>query len=348
MLLMSSLLYETEEGAMQNRLEQWWVLLSDTGPRAIGRHTAFVAGVASLGAHLFDRFFGNKLFSARSIGVSACFSLACLGIVCSPGLSGLLSEIPGAPYFLVVVLLLAMGFLPGALGPRLPQKSWLVGVAILVVVAFCGMDIVDWFNLPIPLALVFSEMKAEYIRYYFTSREFFYYFTFVFLTIASDTLFIAATRWLLRVSAKLRSNLTIIVLMLVNVALACLLVVFPVSEAWGLKSVAAIISSGHAVDAANHYASLSNTKQSFLATLAGSNLLDGLVACAFFLVLLVLLLHRLVWPIVQRPIYALATRDVMHRRKFFFALGLVLVGLGGVPRSVIDHVTVFLKEILGL
>src|SRR5277367_4266777 len=91
LILMSTFLYETEEGAIQNKLDEWRAVLSETEPQAIDRHAAFVAAVAGLGGRLFDGLFGQRLVSPRSIGVSTCFSLASLFLVCLPGLSGLLS-----------------------------------------------------------------------------------------------------------------------------------------------------------------------------------------------------------------------------------------------------------------
>jgi hypothetical protein len=335
LILMSSLLYETEEGAIQNRLEQWWIVLVDAEPRAVDRHAAFVANVAALGSHLFDRLFGSKLFSVRSLGVSACFSLASLGVVCSPGLSGWLIYLPSYLYALVVILLLLMGVLPAVAGPRWPRKSWLVGVAILTLIAFLGMDTVDWFNVPVYEG---SPSPVEAV----------YYLGFVIVTIASDSLFIVVTRWLLRTSSRLNSKLTIIGLMLGNVSLAGLLVLLPVLAAWGFKGVSAIIQSHDIVRAVNYYVGFSTARQCFLATLAASNTLDGIVACTFFIVLFVLLVHRLIWPTIQRPVYALASWGIVRRRKLFFVAGLGLIGVGGLPESAVEHLRKFLQGILDL
>jgi len=99
LILMSVLLYETEEGEIENTLEKWWVFLSDTERLAVGKHMSFVAAVASLANRLFDRLLGERLLSLRAVGISACFSIASLGIVSSPALNGyLLFELPTLPY----------------------------------------------------------------------------------------------------------------------------------------------------------------------------------------------------------------------------------------------------------
>src|ERR1700745_1792108 len=296
LILMSSILYEKEEGTIQNKLEEWWVVLSDTESRAVNKHAAFMSGVANLGGRLFDRLFGEKLFSLRSVAVSACFSLASLGLVCTPGLSGWLIEIPSFLYITVIALLLVMGVLPSVLGPGWPKKLWLLGVVVLTFICFVGMDVVNWFDVP-----SWFETEGD------STAEVFYYLIFVVVTVASDSLFIAATRWLLRISSKFNSRTKILGLMVGNVSLACLLVIVPVSLAWGVRSVGKIVRSHDIVSAVNYYVAADNPNQSFLASVAASNVLDGLVACTFFILLSVLLIHRLVWPTIQRPVYALAS-----------------------------------------
>jgi hypothetical protein len=321
-------LYENEEGEVKNRLEAIWVTLSDAGSIAVRKHAAFMAGVAALTGRLFDRLFGVKLFSLWSVGVSACLSLASVVIVCSPGLSTMLSQLPVPFYWSLATLLLLMGFVPalrwrsgGIQNAKVLRIFWLVGVAFLVFLTFIAMDSVDWFNLPIRPGGGMDFIEVENAEYY-------YYAAFVVVTIASDTIFIAATRWLLRVSSRLDSLAAILAIMLGNVLLAFLLVVVPVSWAWGVGVVPTAFRSGNIVKTLNDYAYVSNSHQSFLATLAASNLLDGLVASAFFILFFTLLLHRLIWPFIQRPVYALATRDVVRRRRVIRKIGLALVGVG--------------------
>jgi hypothetical protein len=343
LILVSAILYETEEGKIQNKLEEWWVVLCDAESRAVKKHAAFVAEVVALARHVFDTLFGQKLFSIRALGVSACFSLSSLGIVCARGLSGLLNELPISLYACVVILLLVMGVAPASLGRRWVELRayralWLAGVGFLVVASFLGMDYVNWFNVPIQFQVTdtgFAIRRGD-------SIEAVYYLIFIVFTIASDSLFIAATRWLLRISSKLSSRMKILGLMAGNVSLACLLVLVPVSLGWGAGAVPKIIWSESIVQTINEYAGFSNSRESFFATLAASNMLDGVVACTFFILLFILLIHRSIWPTVQRPVYALAARGIASRRRFFFALGVFLVGLGGMPPSAVT----IIKELL--
>jgi hypothetical protein len=337
LIAMSTFLHETEEGAIQNKLDEWRVVLSETEPRAINRHAAFVAAVAGLGGRLFDALFGQRLVSPRSVGVSACFSLASLFLVCSPGLSGMLSEIPGSLYYSLLVGLIAMGALPSLLKsrrpirPRLLKTLWLVGIVILVFCSYFCMDIVNWFNVPYRVTESGLNLKIH-IPY---RLEAFYYVAFIFITIASDSLFIVSTRWLLRKSSGLLSTLQIIGVMLGNVILACSLVILPVALAWGASAVTRILAGGKIVKTTNDYVLSSDSHQSFLASLGASNILDGLVACVFFVLLFTFLAHRLVWPIVKRPVYAVARCGIVRRRRLFLVLGIAMVGFGGMPTATI-------------
>lgn len=335
--LMSAVLYENEEGAIQNKLEEWWIVLSDTESRAIRKHVAFVAGVAVLVGRLFDRLFGQKLLSGQSIGVAACFSLASTFLVCSPGLPGLLSDLSPFVYYLLIAALVAMGLLPAALRRGTPKKRrvlgrlWLTGVAILTFVAFVSMDVVDWFNLPFKMHGSGTEVYAGVQP----SVEAMYYLLFIVLTIGCDWLFIAATRWLLRKGSKFDSTARILALTLGNVLLSCFLVIFPIGLAWGFDAFTQIIWSHSMVQTIVDFVSSSNAHQAFFATLGASNVLDGMVACIFFILLIALLMHRLFWPSLQRPVYALASRGIVRRRRLFFAIGMILVGFGGVTKSAI-------------
>ena len=319
-VLISVFLYEPEEGLIQNKLEEWWVALSDAEPRAVNKHTAFMAAVADFASRVFDRLFGKKLLSIRSVGVSACFSLASLGLVCSPGLKLFDMWYPdylGVLYGPVIISLVIIGMLPAALGTRLPERRWFVGVVLLCLVALAGMHAVDWFD---------AHARV--------GRETLYNAVFLLVTVGSDTLFIAVTRWLLRKATRFHSVAGILGAILANISLAGLLVFLPTFIAW--KEFTGRVKLPDKLDISDaivQYTWSSNSREIFLTTLSGSNVLDAVVACAFFILLLILLLHRLLWPIVKRPVYVLARLGILHRRALFLILGMFLMGAGGVSSS---------------
>lgn len=363
LMLMATVLYPDEEGVIQNRLETSWIVLSDAEVRAVNKHASFVAAVASLADRFYDRLLGQKLFSIRAVGVSACFSLASLLLVCSPGLSTLLLfNISNALYYGLIVALIVLGVLPALFRKRRVQPNegmlgrkkawrvilrvflqvlWLLAVLYLGFLVLMCMDAVNWFNLPRAVGGTELELDLFQIN---PSAEVRYYLVFIVLTVASDAVFIAVTRWLLRKSSKSDSRMKILGLMTGNVLLASTLVVIPVASAWGFSGVSKLVHSRRQLfNTVILYVASSNPRQTFLSSLGASNMLDGLVAATFFILLFGLLLHRLFWPILQRPTYAFATRGIVKRRKLFFFLGAVMVGFGGMPNSIIKVVSKILE-----
>src|ERR1700686_3912944 len=79
MIASSGLLYETEEGAIQNRIETLWIKLSDAQSVALSKQARFTQAVAILTSQIFDKVFGVKLDSLQSVTVSTCFSMVSLG-----------------------------------------------------------------------------------------------------------------------------------------------------------------------------------------------------------------------------------------------------------------------------
>jgi len=82
------------------------------------------------------------------------------------------------------------------------------------------------------------------------------------------------------------------------------------------------------VDLFESLALSSSPRNIFLLTLAGSNLFDAVVAFAFLGLFLLMLFHRMLWPLVQRPVYAIARGGLVRYRKVLLTLGAVLLALG--------------------
>jgi hypothetical protein len=142
----------------------------------------------------------------------------------------------------------------------------------------------------------------------------------IIVSFISDMLFIAMTRWILRRSASLRQFAAIIGLVTLNVFLATLLSVVPYllvaysREMFGRMTSALVIIF---------------------------NLLDSLIASIFILLAVVLLAHRLFWPLVSRPLYALRERGL--RSKAFYTVGSALIGYAAAG----ERVWRFLDKLIG-
>lgn len=314
--LLSLFLYETEEGIVQNKLEELWIRLSEAKSAALSKQGKFIRTVSDLTEALFNRVFGKELVSFQSVAVSACLSLFSLGIVTCRGVYDLpFPDIVEGLYGPVILLLFAAGIFPAVLKDRLPRKIWFLSVALLCIVSFWGMYASNWFG------EIFSGASPI--------RELRYDAAFLLLTILCDTLFVVATRWLLRRASSLHSVARILGTVLGNIGVATLLVLIPLIEPLRSGGDLNLWNARHdLVHLFERQAAVDTSGNIFLLTLAGSNLFDAAVAFAFVGLFLMMLLHRLLWPVLQRPVYSIAKGDLTRRRKLFLVLGTILLGLG--------------------
>src|SRR6266404_2675641 len=118
LLFYASLSYETEDGRIQNLLEEWWIKVDDYKKQAISEHTAFIKALASLVTNIFVKVFGTRIYSVESLGVSICYSDVCLGL-----LSVLLSKLSPTTPFRVsdIASLITFGIIYGSLPILLRQ-----------------------------------------------------------------------------------------------------------------------------------------------------------------------------------------------------------------------------------
>jgi hypothetical protein len=292
MILSSGLLYETEEGLVQNRIEALWVKLSDAQSVALSKQARFTQAIAILTSQIFDMVFGATLVSLQSVTVSTCLSMVSLGVICLPGAFDLLPDEVQIFYVPVVLLFLVAGLLPVILRRKLPRRLWLASVVVLCIVAFVGMHRAGWFAGPLVRLGPVAEVAYD--------------LGFLLLTITCDTLFVISTRWLLRKGSSLHSAARILGVTLGNCALALVLVLLPFVVALGGTGVMNLWKAEGRVSIVEFYAESSAPRNLFLMTLAGSNVFDAVVASVFFGLFLIMLLHLMLWPMLQRPVYGLA------------------------------------------
>lgn len=97
-------------------------------------------------------------------------------------------------------------------------------------------------------------------------------------------------------------------LILLNLVLAALLYMLPLTLAYGRDTT--------------------ETFTRVCILVAFLNLVESLVGSVFILLALAMLAHRLIWPLICRPLYALRERGV--RRRVFAAVGVALLTYAGV------------------
>lgn len=301
-------LYEPEQGKIENRLEEWWVRLDDQRDAAVSRHTAFMREVARLVGQGFDRLFGHQLFSVQAFGVSSALSMATywaaqilllpLGRLVGESVATLVVD--GVEIFLVFTGCIVCGIMPSLRRSRTVRL--IAFLPMLLTVLYLGISDVamssqsvnrlsnDLVNLRSDVGVPLMATVASF---------------------ACDLLFIAATRRLLRWSAGLRRFSEIAAVILLNSLIGVLFILGPylIGNSMSGNSIFTLVLGD------------------MFGMLSALNVVDGLVASVFIFLAVSMLAHRLFWPLINRPLYALRERGV--RRAVFATVGVALLAYAG-------------------
>jgi hypothetical protein len=130
------------------------------------------------------------------------------------------------------------------------------------------------------------------------------------VSIASDFFFIVLTRWILGRAARSDSFGRIMVLLIGDALLAACLILLPLFA--------------FSVTSAADYSGPEEMSYACWLT-ALSNAIDGFVASSCFLLAITMLLYRILWPVVERPLYAAHRFRITKQKKLCFFIGLALV-----------------------
>jgi len=306
------LLFEEEEQSIGRTLRRWSDNLRARQTAALSRHTAFMQGVADLVARGFDSLFGEKLISARAFLISV--HLSCLSIILvATILAGHFLRLSDAVPPALMVLALA-GLLYWLVRHKEFPRHPLSAVELVVCTGLMmGCIHVGYrFFRQSPLLSLESAALDSILP-----------ICGVLAAIASDFIFIAVTRRVLRLCSEVNNSAGIAALLAINWAASLLLVALPFrfSGATSIDQVLPRILEYYSVPWFEIWP--------FVGL---SNILDVFVASSVFVLGLILLVHRLLWPIVNRPFYAFATRTEFRRGLLFiFGIALLATGFGIAP-----------------
>jgi hypothetical protein len=286
-------LYEDEEGRFQNKVEEWWIRLSDKQKVSRSAVAAFMQEVARLTGRGFDRLFGRSLFSPRIIPVSIYLSIASIFLL-------VLLVVPRAKYTAgtsrQAAVALFVYFLALALVPAIFKSKWILTL---------------WWAI-IPAALLGMSGFLVFVFKTRGARSAFYGVGLVLLVFVSslvcDLIYITLTRQILRRISRIDHIHEILLMIFLNLLALAVPVFGPV------------------------YAGLALTKY---APMAGAmvlfsimfNSIDFFAGFAAFFLALLLLVHRLLWPAVQRPLYAVYRFAPIKKKKWLVGTGVALLTL---------------------
>jgi hypothetical protein len=303
---------EDEEGAIQNLLEMWWIRLMYARDSALSGATTFMGGIARLANRGFDTIFGKRLLSLHAIGVSVWFSLAVFSLF---ALFAVYFRRPVAwptgwhafgawvQVSVPLIVFTLLGVLPSLIGRA---AFWVWAVCLVI---FTSIVVLVMYR----AVGSTSTLRGIGITFLGFAGSF-----------ASDVLYISVTRWMLRRTSEMKRLYEIIGIIVLDCLLAVVLVFLPA------------VLGGLLIE----LTSLPMVGSPFM--LAVMFNLGDIVACSVFFVLMVLMLaHRLLWPILERPIYAVQRFGMIRRKALLWSIGGALwFGPKGVElaKYVIQHV----------
>jgi predicted RNA-binding Zn-ribbon protein involved in translation (DUF1610 family) len=144
------------------------------------------------------------------------------------------------------------------------------------------------------------------------------------LSLGFDVLYISITRWMLRRMLEIRRLHELVGLIVLDVVLAIVLVYVPIEMATAMMKSPLLEKAGVAV-----------------LLLVMFNFGDFVACSIFFIVMLAVLAHRLMWPILERPIYALHRYGVIRNKKLLWSVGSALLigpqGFIALGKYIIQH-----------
>lgn len=297
-LYVAIFLYEDEEGRYQNWLEELWIKIRYERDRVLTAATTLFVLAANSTSRIFDRVFGPRLFSSRAALVSICLSFASFYLFV-PLVSLVLktSSIPkNAP---LTSLIQALGFLALALIPAFMDSKW-----ELRIWQVCVMFVIGRLIAPIGYVVI-TRMGFHSAVRFGTFMMFLLGLSFTF-----DLVFLGFTRWMLRRASTMAGTPQIIGLLAANSFIAVGLVVTPFK-----------LFERFAPTDPQHYSVFGLA--SFVVIIL--NIVDLGLSLLVFFVLAVFTLHRLFWPLMERPIYAVARYGLIKRKWLLWSVGLALV-----------------------
>jgi hypothetical protein len=285
-LVYASSLYENEEGQIQSKIVEWWVRLDDKGLASRSRIAAFMQEVARLTGRGFDGLFGNSLLSLRFVAVSIYLSFASLFLFLIFAFplahdTGSATRLGAIRIFLFFIgLALVPAIVNGsALWERLIRGIWW-GVIPWTVISMAGF-----------IAFVYKRQGAAS-----TFRGIGFTLLPLAVSFLADVAFIFVTRLILRRIPTIDRISTIVIMFVGNLLILALIIV-------GLPYVGFKIAK---------YLPLFG---GIIMLSLPLNSIDILVGCAALIVALLLLVHRALWPLIQRPLYAIQRHELIKKRK---------------------------------
>ena len=317
LIYLGAFLYEDEEKKINNKLEDIWLSLDDTSKGLSSKLRAFVKKVGNIIYSGLRALFGEKLLSLKTF------------------LTSLLLSISSINFSFGFIGLLASPFNPDDLYFNLTNLIGFIGMIFVSILSLIGALHINYFKnerlkrflLVFALAAALTELFIffDFIR---TTEEVLWT---VFLAamiglIATlmDFFFILITIKILKFSSKTNHLGASILLIFSNAIMIVLFTIVPlISGLYFILNNALFIPE----DSQTFFGTLNSYLGFALLISPFSSIPAILISLLFFILSIFLILHKLFWPLILRPIYALQRNGVLKYKKGLIALGIFLIGV---------------------
>ncbi len=314
--------YEDERRGIQNRLEELWIKIDDRSKKEADRNRSFFKGIIGIVSLVLEMTFGNSREYGYFCSVSACISL--LGIFLYSVLWKHLWEGMLDWHFaiwsvgsLIVCIIVGITYaLPR--GFKSATSLWYSGSLLLAISA----------------AQVLTHSKVLKI-FLFTShgwvqaRDYWIEFLVVLaVSIAADWVLVASNRALLRSFSTLSYMFRCISMIFFNFITMSLIIGFNLGLMHASQNQTAELRDRLELATYGNLLMQANLGTLLIATM----ILSG---CTF------LMIHRLAWPFLARPVYSLHSNSAVSNKKFLLAVGSALLVAAGIPDNFVELVGSF-------
>jgi len=334
LLISTAFLKEDADKKVQSSVETWWLRLAYGQEAALSRATAFLRVLARLTGAVFDRLLGSrKLFSLRGLGVSVCYSIASF-FLCIQLVVGLSPKSPtptSLEVWLIFSLFLVFGSIP-AWRQRFEDETLLVwGVAVVAIIF-------------IPVFKFMDFLRVQHQAISATGFAVFLAIIFV-ISSGSDFCYIALTRWMLRKAAELKNWIGIAGIVLLDCLLGLVLFLGPIFLGGFVVLklnpgvIAAANANPHAIPKIDHLSPGTMIAVGIMLGGPALNAIDFLACSLFFMLMVIMLLHRLLWPILESPIYIFQQYGLIKHKGWLVAAGVGLLFGKGILSVLLELLT---------
>lgn len=321
-------IFERTQGAIQSKIEDLWVRIDDYEQLALFKHTGFMQTVARLLTKALDRLFGVRLISLRSLTISICYGFATFFIAVLILLRYSTGAWDGDVSFFVFVYLLS-GSIPLGLSFISDEQDRRVWFAVWLTscVAAALHNIIKPFY---DIVQTIYDSPVRYLTWFIVGIG-----ASIVFALLLYTAFLVLMRLSLRTIATSTSWMKTSLVSLLNIA--------PIFTFYALlKLLTYRFNNSVYLNSPREVMGEEGLKALWASWSARVDMLVFLLLMMVFLfdivflftallfgtLSLLLLLHRLLWPVLSRLVYATQRFAVIRRGNVLFYLGALLIALG--------------------